>query len=210
MRLLLTTLAALAALAAVRPTIAEDCATPAPACGSLSCCAHCGRNCPCQRAVCQVVCEKVKIKKPCFCVETEEFCIPRPQFPCCHSHCSACATGHCCGCCGSLLNHLVALTHDRCIVPPKCGPVHCRKVLTVKENIVEEPAYKCQVKYLCADCCAATGATKVEGEAKPAAEPLQPAPLPPTPSAAPTPPTPPPAPQPSRQGFLPQLTPWLD
>lgn len=215
MRALLPTLALVALLAASRPAPSEECC-PAAIGGSLNCCAHCGQRCACQMAVCQVERTTKKIKKPCFAVETEEFCVPRPQCPAthdllgfCHGEsCPDASGGPCkersCGC--GVIDWCLEQAHHKCIVPPKCGEVRCRKKLVLKEQECEVPAYTCKVQYLCGACCSATGATVVEpgkatapaGKEPQAAPPLPPAPLPPATSTSP------------RQGFLPESLPWRD
>jgi hypothetical protein len=182
-------MAILAALVGTQLAAAEDGANQDRSCGSQSRCARCGQEGACQLAVCRIVCETTKIKKPSFHVETEQFCTANPQCPC-HGllgcPCGKCDASEACKSregCRSWLDRLVALGHEKCIVPPTCGPVRCRKKLVVKEEECEVPAYKCKVEYLCSSCCSACGAAPLEGPSKPMDAAPQPAPLPPTRSA---------------------------
>jgi len=141
------------------PVPSAPSAKPAPpvaseACvGALDCCGCCGRRAPCQRKVCQVVCEVKKEKRSCWCVQTEEFCAPLPACP-----------GHGCQGCGGTCDGQHG-TGDcaqggcqQCPRPPHCGPVRTRKILVKQEYEVEVPVYKCVVWYLCASCCESVAA----------------------------------------------------
>lgn len=133
---------------------ADRCSTPA-CCESPGCCDQCG----CQK-ICQVVCEMKEVKRHVWVVECEPFCPPLPRFPRpCRPCCDDCGTescqskvaccdagcGKCCDPCEPLRN--------RCLVPPKCGPVRSRKKLVKKEVICEVPVYKCVV--VCGGGCQA-------------------------------------------------------
>ena len=105
------------------------------------CCSHCGQK------SCRVICEMKKVKKTVWVVKCEEFCVPNPSCcrPCCKKSCCTSSCSEQCGtCCGS---------HGKCgkvLVPPRCGPVRCRKKLIKKEIVCEVPVYKCVV---CGSCC---------------------------------------------------------
>jgi len=164
-----------------------DCCEPEQVCGTPDCCGHCGRRSVCDK-VCRVVCEMKEVKKTVWTVETEEFCVPMPN--CGHGcqqgcgSCGSCDAGGCgeescttCGCdpCESLRN--------RKVVPPRCGPVRCRKKLVKKEITCEVPTYKCVVEFCCPGCDSGCG----EEEAAPAATPQE-SPAPATTLIAPLPP----------------------
>jgi hypothetical protein len=116
---------------------AIECCDPVP-----DCCGACGC-----RKVCKVVCEVKKIKKHVWVVECEEFCAPWPGCkPCAGPRCGSCGGDGCGDSCGACCG--------RPIVPPRCGPVRCRKKLVKKEITCEVPVYKCVVVSCgCGDGC---------------------------------------------------------
>lgn len=144
---------------------------PMPCFGSPDCCAACGVRGVCRVRVCQIVSETKKVSKPCWDCEVESFCLPLPNLSCelenlaerllghwrsgpspsatpaCSEQCGRCeicrpAAGATCPACAS--------PSGEC--PPKCGHVRVRKRLMLKEIEIQEPAYKCVVKYLCPQC----------------------------------------------------------
>ncbi|MCR4413803.1 MAG: hypothetical protein NUV77_15390 [Thermoguttaceae bacterium] len=140
----LWTLAALAMCAAMAAA-AESGATAC--CGAPDRCADCGCRDACQPKVCQIVCGTQKIKKHCWCIESEEFCplLPgRPDGGSCRDCAEGCGGTGCCGQCGEGCKKYVT---------PQCGRPKTVKKLVKKEYECEVPQYKCVVKYLCGDCC---------------------------------------------------------
>ena len=99
-----------------------------PACGDQKqdCCSRCG-----VKKVCKVVCEMKEVKKTCWEVECEEFCVPLPRL--CGRKAGACERD--------------------CVAPPKCGKVRCRKKLVKKKVTRKVPVYKCVVEHVCGKCC---------------------------------------------------------
>jgi hypothetical protein len=98
----------------------------------------------------------------CFCC-TKTYC---SEPTCCDTNCSCAGKKSC--------------YKKRPLVPPRCGPVRCRKKLVKKTITCEVPVYKCVVCGACCDACSpchdippATPAKKVEGK-----QALMPAPMP--------------------------------
>lgn len=144
MRIVITTFFALACLALALPAQAGGgCQGPeccVQACAP-TCCASCGQK------VCRLVRGVKEVKKTVWVVECEEFCLPNPRCTrkCCQSSCREATCGDTCdGCCAD------GKCHSRCLVPPRCGPVRCRKKLIKKEITCKVPIYKCVV---CGACC---------------------------------------------------------
>jgi len=137
--------------------------------GSPGRCAICGKPGPCQQKICQIQCGIEKVKKSCWCVESENMCTMLPRRPCadgscdCHS-CQAFEPGTACECetcksCsasqpkGLLSRWLENLTEKPLpIVPPQPGKTRAVKKLVKKEYVVERPVYKPVVQYVCAEC----------------------------------------------------------
>lgn len=144
----------------VAPVMAESMPSPAACekvetCGSPNCCAHCGRQACCDR-YCKVVPYEKEVKKTVWVVKCEEFCAPLPgcvRRPCGNcGECAACtAEPQGCAKCESSCD-VCAVEREKRQVPPKCGPVRCRKVLEKKEVVCKVPSYKCVVAYGCASC----------------------------------------------------------
>ena len=161
--------------------IAENCCTPSR-CEQPSCC---DTGCCCQSACvpkgCKLVCEMKKVKKECWVVECEDFCTTLPNCHCkkCCGTCGGCQTGGCCetGCGGCD----PCADMRKCLVPPKCGMVRCRKKLVKKTIECEVPVYKCVPVCRGCGCCDACSAGEVEvtGEVEVPQAPLPAAPLPP-------------------------------
>lgn len=138
--------------------MANDGCGPALAtnCGNVNRCAQCGRCCACQPKTCQVVCEIRKEKKSCWCVQYEDFC---PLLPGCRDRCADACNDGCCRNCGERCGRECCEScGKKCPVPPRCAQPKCLKKLVKKEYEVDVPVYKCVVKYLCGDCCAAQAA----------------------------------------------------
>lgn len=153
MKIVISTIFGLACLTLVLPAQAGNACGPA-------CCNSCGHK------VCRVVCGMKEIKKTVWVVECEEFCVPNPHCPrdCCKSSCcqeSACGDT-CDGCCAS-----GGGCHHKCLVPPKCGPVRCRKKLIKKEIVCKVPVYKCTVCGACGEACCDESPTIDETPAAP-------------------------------------------
>jgi len=180
--------------------VAQQCCAPAGGDCGMQCCAPaachvCRKSCG-PAKVCKVVCETIKVKKYCWCVECEEFCAPLPACMGAGLHAvdNSCAAGACgvdggcdagcggcdagCGSCGGF-----DIFRDKVYLAPQCDRVRSRKVLVKKEYECEIPIYRCVV--VCAGCCGEGCGT--EGEAAP--------------PAAPEPEAPPPAPAPTQQAF---------
>ena len=127
-------------------------------CKSGSCCVQsCEPTCcsGCGQKACRLICTMKKVKKTVWVVECEEFCVPNPR--CGHSCGKKCCKSSCCteGCgegCQSCCDPCA--DRRRCLVPPHCGKVRCRKKLIKKEITCEVPVYKCVV---CGTCCEAGG-----------------------------------------------------
>ena len=127
-----------------------------PACGDQKqdCCSRCG-----VKKVCKVVCEMKEVKKTCWEVECEEFCVPLPGLGK-----SRCADQGCCEvtgcgdeCSDGCENDVCQSLRERPMVPPKCGEVRCRKKLVKKETTCEVPVYKCVLVPACG--CGSGGCT---------------------------------------------------
>ena len=166
MRLLGVTFGAVVCLLLAQTATAGDCGK-AP-----DCCAQCGDKAPCQPKTCRVVCGVKKVKKYCWQVKCEEFCLPMPG---CRKSASGCgAVDECDPGCGPA----------KAPTPPKCGKVRCRKKLVKKEYTVEVPIYKCVVKNVCGECCEPSGDDVIEEAMQPPSEnrrqTIEHAPLPPT------------------------------
>jgi len=205
MRMLVTSLGAVFALAIAATAEAADCCAAPEACMPVAVeacdpgcadpgCADPGCCGPCARKVCRVVTETKKVKKHVWVVECEEHC---PSLPgsglfnrcknCCGVGCGACgpvcqqpaACGTACGSCDPCAS-VRAKTH----CPPICGKVRCRKVLKKKEIECEVPSYKCVVT--CTAPCVTRAASSACTSSAPASEPaptsedsMENAPLPP-------------------------------
>jgi len=129
--------------------VAADSYGPPACCDQIhDCCNRCG-----VQKRCKVICEMKEVKKTCWVVECEEFCVPLPG---CGPFCkSACCDGCDSGCdigCGDGCPSDPCASLRRPIVPPKCGKVRCRKKLVKKEITCEVPVYKCVV-VCCKGCC---------------------------------------------------------
>ncbi|MEA1952342.1 MAG: hypothetical protein U9N87_13245, partial [Planctomycetota bacterium] len=146
--------AMIVALLAVNLAIAGDCCQ-----ATKDCCYDCG----CQK-VCKVVCTMKKVKKTVWVVECEEFCAPLPN----------CRSGRCCSganCCssenrGSCGHDSCGSVRKACMVPPKCGPVRCRKKLVKKQIVCEVPVYKCVVVSRGGCCETGCGSEEAAASAK--------------------------------------------
>jgi hypothetical protein len=158
-------------------------------CGQPGCCAHCGQHCCCDK-YCQVVCTTKEVKKVVWVVKCEEYCRPCPGCPlgrcneCCDS--GACAAGGCETKAGCDTSGKGCCSCDPCAVelakrqtPPKCGPVHCRKILEKKEIVCQVPTYKCVVVYCCPNCTHCESGPAASPAPAPAPAPRLPAPPPP-------------------------------
>jgi len=141
---------------------------PVETCGSPNCCAHCGRNCGCDK-YCKVVPYVKEVKKTVWVVKCEDYCPSLPGCPggnCCGdpNGCGACGPEGCaveptCATCGGKGCDGGCCKTDPCAIelckkqtPPKCGRVHTKKVLTKKEIVCKVPSYKCVVVYGCGSC----------------------------------------------------------
>jgi hypothetical protein len=148
MRMMAIALAAAACLVMVGTAIADEAACD-PGCGStVSNCCQCGCKAPCKK-VCRVVCEMKKVEVTCWEVKCEDFCAPLPA---CGRSCgeSGCGTESSCGGCDPCKDGCCC---EKCVKPPKCGKVRCKKTLVKKTVTKEVPVYKCVVDYVCCDCC---------------------------------------------------------
>lgn len=144
-------------------------------CGAPDCCAACGGRRPCQKKVCEVVCGTETVKKYCWCVEHEEFCVPLPGCGPRRRTCVSCDAPNCDGSCDTCCESGGKRSwFSICLVPPKCGRVRCRKKLVKKEYECEVPVYECVVKYLCGDC--SSGCCDAAQTEQESAEDLPPAP----------------------------------
>ena len=191
-------LALAASLLMAAPAWAGECG-PGPAgceavetCGSPHCCAHCGRQCDCEK-YCKVVPYIKEVKKTVWVVKCEDYSPSLPGCPfegCCEG-CNACGTcvpeGRAaeptCAACGEKGCEGGCCKPDVCAVelekkqtPPKCGCVHTKKVLSKKEIVCQVPSYKCVVVYGCAACGDCGTPAPASGKAQPA--PAAPAPSP--------------------------------
>ncbi len=176
--------------AAAQEAEVTDCGVPncqaTTVLGSLHHCARCGCRQKCQRYVCHVVCGTKKVTKICWDVKCEPHC---PLLPGCGAFlpkkkgaCGSCAPAPCtpdCGQCDQPECGSCGCSH-RSEVPPRCGHVRTRKRLMKKVITVEVPVYRCEVKYLCNECCQEE---PVEAAPSEQAERTEPAPLPPVTSA---------------------------
>ncbi len=158
MKLLRVTFTAVACLLLAQAAVARDCGQSCEE--TPECCAGCGETAACQPTKCQIVCGVKKIKKHCWVVECEEFCTPLPgcRKRGCNSGC-----GSECGAVEDCDQGCDATCSPKCLVPPKCGPVRCRKKLVKKEYTIEVPIYKCVVQNLCGGCCDPSGCKIEEG-----------------------------------------------
>ena len=160
-------------------------------CG-VACCeaASCGQDCrTCPQCGCKMVCTPIctvkEIKKTVWNVKCEPFCAPLPGF------CRACKCGDpaCGGCDDEKCRHCCnpcAVEKAKCQVPPKCGPVRCKKILEKKEVVCKVPSYTCvRTCPHCgcgsdSSCGAGSGASPPKTEkAPPPSKTTQNAPLPP-------------------------------
>lgn len=178
--------------------------------GSPGRCAICGKPGPCQQKICQIQCGIEKVKKSCWCVESENMCTMLPRRPCADNNCggdscqvmeqeTACQCGTCNSCNSSQSKGLLSRWLENLaekplpIVPPQPGRTRAVKKLVKKEYVVERPVYKPVVQYVCAEClgiqsCGVCAVPSEAFESSPsdirlsgAAEPApQPAPLPET------------------------------
>ncbi len=107
----------------------------APSCGDRQqdCCRRCGA-----KNVCKVVCEMKEVRKTCWVVQCEEFCVRLPRF-----FKSSCGDTGCGGECGGCQNDGCKSPGSRPMVPPKCGKVRYRKTLVKKEITCQVPVYRC-------------------------------------------------------------------
>jgi hypothetical protein len=145
-------------LMAAGTALGGDCGVAGPAaCGAAGCeaaqgsrdcgdCPHCGC-----RMVCKSVCTVKEVKKTVWVVKCEPFCAPLPG--CGHGCRCGCGDSACGGCgaeqggegacskCGDC--NPCAVEEAKRQVPPKCGPVRCRKILEKKEIVCKVPTYKC-------------------------------------------------------------------
>ncbi len=179
MKLLGVTFTAVACLLLAQAAVARDCGQ---SCGAEpECCAGCGETAACQPTKCQIVCGVKKIKKHCWVVEREEFCtlLPGCRDRGCNRGCqSGCDSG--CGEADDCGQGCGETCSTKCLVPPRAGPVHCRKKLIKKEYTIEIPIYKCVVRNLCGGCCDPSGG-EVEEAPQAAPENTQTLDLPPAP-----------------------------
>ncbi|MHC4404944.1 MAG: hypothetical protein ACYTG0_35300 [Planctomycetota bacterium] len=122
--------------------LAQDCCGP-PACCDRTheCCHRCG-----VQKRCKVVCEMKTVKTSCWVVECEEFC---PSLPNCGGWCKS-SCGDCCDD-GCGIDHCAKLLKP--MVPPRCGKLRSRKILTKKDITCEVPVYKCVVVCCNPGCC---------------------------------------------------------
>ncbi len=111
-------------LASATVAFAQDC------CGSNHCCANCGCQCACQK-FCRLEQTTKKVPKVEYCCECEDFCVPGKS--------EHCVTYDECGC------------KQHCYTPT-CGKVYTRVKLVKQETMIEKPATKCVVVYLCDRC----------------------------------------------------------
>jgi len=143
MRTVLLSIVVASLLASV--AVAADSRKAPPCCDQTpDCCSRCG-----VRMVCKVVCEMKTVKKSCWVVECEDFCVPMPRCTLgCKTGCGKKSCGGCGdSCCGDSCD-----STGRPMVPPKCGKVRTRKKLVKKEIACKVPVYKCVV--VCpGDCC---------------------------------------------------------
>lgn len=165
--------------------------TEVQTCGGPQQCAHCGRNCCCEKH-CQVVCEMKEVKKTVWVVKCEEFCAPLPRCGHCGKDCEGCERCEACGSnCESKCGGRLGKNCDPCAaenakhyVTPKCGKVRTKKTLMKKEVVCKVPSYKCVVVYTCPGCACKVneGQQAVPAPAKKTSPVPPPPPLPDAPS----------------------------
>jgi len=165
-------------------------------CGTPIRCGICGCKAP-ANAYCMVECGRTTITRPCWKVECEPFCLPKPR---CWGGwagliCNLCAGQKTsCGSCGEAVEvcGCEAGSQDGCdgqsglcchVVPvespPKCGKLRTRKRLLRAECQIEVPTYRCVVKYCCPSCAEDPGCSvPTKGRPEEEAEAAFPAPSP--------------------------------
>jgi hypothetical protein len=144
--------------------LAQTCCDPAKEqCGDPSCCPRCG----CKK-VCKLVCEIKEVKKIVWTVQCEDFCTTLPG---CGHACRPCAGGE--AECTTCAHGSEKVCQQPCLVPPKCGHVHSKKILIPKEVTCKVLTYKCVPVCPSTECCSSGSSAGTPGAAS------APAPAPP-------------------------------